>query len=58
MRLHDGHWSAGSAAASISGGVATIAAVLVAWAIWPDRDDRLQVINAWNQRHPHDVLWP
>jgi hypothetical protein len=58
MRLHDGHWSAGSAAAFISSGVLTIAAVLVAWAMWPDRDDRLQVINAWNRRHPQDVLWP
>lgn len=57
-RLHDGHWGTGSAATFISGGVVTIAALLAAWAISPDRDDRMQVINAWNQRHPQSVLWP
>jgi len=58
MRLHDAHWRAGNAATFISGGVLTIASILVAWAIWPDRDDRMDVINTWNQRHPQSVLWP
>jgi hypothetical protein len=57
-RLHDDHWSTASAGMFISGGAVTIAALLTAWAMWPDRDDRMEVINAWNQRHPQSVLWP
>jgi len=58
MRLNEGHWTTGNAATAISGGVLTVAALLLGWAMWPDRQDRLDVINAWNQRHPQDVLWP
>jgi hypothetical protein len=58
MRLRDGNWNTTSVGMAASSGVIAAVSLLLAWAMWPDRDDRLQVINAWNRRHPQDVLWP
>jgi len=44
---------------SVVGGVSlTAVSVFIAWAMEPDRDDFLTLINHWNLRHPQQVLSP
>jgi hypothetical protein len=44
---------------SLAGGVSlTAVSLFIAWAMEPDRDDFLTLINQWNLRHPQQVLSP
>ena len=57
-RLANDHWT-NVTKWSVAGGLcATIVSVAVAWAISPDRNDLLDVINQWNLRHPAQPMAP
>ena len=54
---HD-HWTK-TTKWSLAGGLSVaIVSLVVAWAIYPDRADLLNVINQWNLRHPDLPLAP
>jgi hypothetical protein len=57
-RLATDHWTK-TTKWSLAGGLSVaIVSLLTAWAIFPDRDDLLTVINQWNLRHPGQPLAP
>jgi hypothetical protein len=57
-RLATDHWT-NATKWSVAGGLSVaIVSLAVAWAISPDRDDFLTVINQWNLRHPDQPLAP
>jgi hypothetical protein len=57
-RLAANHWTNASKWTLASGLSVAIVALITAWAILPDRDDFLTVINQWNARHPDRPLAP
>ena len=57
-RLANDHWT-NMTKWSVAGGLSVaIVSLVVAWAISPDRNDFLNVINQWNLRHPDQPLAP
>jgi hypothetical protein len=57
-RLATNHWTNTSKWTLATGLSVAIVALITAWAILPDRDDFLTVINQWNARHPDRPLAP
>lgn len=54
-RLENDHWTKTTKWGLASGIGITAVAAIVAWALLPDRDDYLAVVNQWNARNPD---WP
>jgi hypothetical protein len=51
-------WTDGNKGTLLGGGGLTVVSLLAGWAINPDRDDFLTLINHWNLRHPDLVMAP
>ena len=57
-RLATDHWT-NTTKWTLAGGLSVaIASLIIGWAVSPDRDDLLTVINQWNLRHPDQPLAP
>jgi hypothetical protein len=57
-RLSNDRWTDGSKWTVFSGVSVAAVTLLISWALAPERDDLLTVINHWNLRHPERPLAP
>ena len=57
-RLSNDCWTDGSKWTVFSGVSVAAVTLLISWALAPERDDLLTVINHWNLRHPERPLAP
>ena len=57
-RLDSDHWTKATKWGLAGGLSVAIVSLVIAWAISPDRNDLLNVINQWNLRHPDQPLAP
>jgi len=57
-RFSNDQWTNGSKWTVFSGVSVAAVTLLISWALAPERDDLLTVINHWNLRHPERPLAP